>query len=64
MIPIATPIPHSITPRKLNIAARSTAFFGLSEFVYITGATAFAVSWNPLINSNAQTRRRQSPRRI
>jgi hypothetical protein len=53
-----------MTPRKLNIAARSTAFFGLNEFVYITGATALAVSWNPLMNSNAQTSRRHSPRRI
>lgn len=64
MIPIATPIPQRATQRKLKNAAKSTAVFGGSELVYITGATALAVSWKPLINSNAQTRKRQIPRRI
>lgn len=44
MIPIATHVPQTTTPRKLKNAARSTAFFGASELEYITGATAFAVS--------------------
>ena len=64
MIPIATPVPPTITPRKLKNAARRTAFFGAREFEYITGATAFAVSWNPLINSNAHTSARQRPAKI
>ncbi len=44
MIPIATPVPQTTTPRKLKNAASSTAFFGAREFEYITGATALAVS--------------------
>ena len=61
MIPIATPVPPMTTQRKLKNAASATAFFGEREFEYMTGATAFAVSWNQLMNSNAQTSARQSP---
>ena len=44
MIPIATHVPPTRTPTKLKNAANTTAFFGESEFEYMTGATAFAVS--------------------
>lgn len=60
IIAIATQIHPNITHRKFINPARSTAFFALSDLVYITGATAFAVSWNPFINSNIQTKERQA----
>jgi hypothetical protein len=44
IIPIATAIHPNITQRKFIDAAISTAFFGLREWEYITGATALAVS--------------------
>lgn len=44
MIPIATAVPPIATPRKLKKAAIITDFLGESELVYMTGATALAVS--------------------
>lgn len=56
MIAIATQIHPRTTHKKFINAAISTAFFGFKDFVYMTGATALAVSWNPLINSKIHTR--------
>ena len=64
IIPIATPVHPSTTHRKLKKAASMTDFLAEREFEYMTGATAFAVSWNQLINSKAQTRRRHIPANI
>ncbi len=40
-------------PTKFRIAAIATATFGLSAPVAIVVAMALAVSWNPLVKSNA-----------
>ncbi len=40
-------------PAKLSSAARVTATFGLMARVEIEVATALAVSWKPLVKSNA-----------
>jgi hypothetical protein len=40
-------------PTKLRIAARPTATRGGSARVEIDVATTFAVSWKPLVKSNA-----------
>ncbi len=40
-------------PTKFRIADRPTAVFGASARVEIDVATAFAVSWNPLVKSKA-----------
>ena len=40
-------------PAKLSTADRITATFGLSAPVAIDVAIAFAVSWKPLVKSNA-----------
>ncbi len=58
-IAIATQIPHNSTHKKFIIQESRTAFFASIDFVYITGATAFAVSWNQLINSNIHTKDKQ-----
>lgn len=53
-----------ISPRKLHIAEYITAIQGFSELVYITVATALAVSWNPFTNSKAHAAKRQRTKRI
>src|SRR5262249_9944252 len=40
------------TPMKFHIPDQTTATWGSIECVYITVATALAVSWNPFTNSN------------
>jgi len=44
MIPIATAIPPKKTPAKLKMPDQITATVGFRAFVYITVATALAVS--------------------
>lgn len=61
---IATAIHPNITQRKFRHAAISTDFFGLSEWLYITGAIALAVSFIPFTNSNATTTQRQTISKI
>ena len=63
MIHMATPIPQKTTPQKFMTQEIITAFWGSRDFVYITGATAFAVSWNPFTNSNKHTSPKQRARR-
>jgi hypothetical protein len=63
-IPIATQIPQRLTQRKFIVAAKSTARFGLSEWEYIIGDTAFEVSLEPFTNSKTHTSARQRTRRI
>lgn len=46
------------------IHAIKTAYFAFSDFVYITGATAFAVSWNQFINSKIATSKRHKTKKI
>src|SRR5436305_13535300 len=52
-IVLATPTPTN-APTKLHTAARSTAVRPGRTLVETTVATALAVSWNPLMKSNAK----------
>jgi hypothetical protein len=56
---MATAIPPTLTPIKFHIPDHITATLGLSEWVYITVATAFAVSWKPFINSKVRAENMQ-----
>jgi len=46
------------------IQASKTAFLAFNDLVYITGATAFAVSWNQFINSKIQTSNKQKIKKM
>jgi hypothetical protein len=52
---IATIVHHNNTHKKFINHDRTTAILGFIERVYTTVATAFAVSWNPFINSKTST---------
>src|SRR5262249_4086898 len=51
-MPNATAPVDVTTPAKFQNPDHTTATCGSRECVYITVATAFAVSWNPFTNSN------------
>ncbi|MNE33814.1 hypothetical protein D3C80_1275050 [compost metagenome] len=51
MMPKATAPLEKSTPRKLHSPDHTTATGAGNEWVYITVATALAVSWKPLTNS-------------
>lgn len=52
---IATAVHHNNTHKKFINPDHITANLGFIDHVYTTVATAFAVSWNQFINSNAKT---------
>src|ERR1700722_12343548 len=61
MIPKATSPLDAMTPRKFQKPDHTTAICGSKVWVEITVATAFAVSWNPLTNSNPKATSKAMP---
>ncbi len=64
MIPKATAPLDTSTPRKLKHPDHTTARLGGMEWVYMTVATALAVSWKPFTNSKARAMNRATPSRM
>src|SRR4029078_6481868 len=62
-IVLATAVPH-IAPSMLVIAARITAWPGVSTFVATTVAIEFAVSWKPLMYSKISATSRTVKTRV